>query len=82
MVMGLQLRFRQRLDLRTHLTLWISRETELFVIENYDHKEELRSRNELLTAERGSNSSKETCASPPSNPVSDSFFKKTVIPER
>ena len=41
----------------------ISRETERFVNENYDHKEELRSSSELLTAERGSISSKEICAS-------------------
>ena len=56
----------------------ISRETERF-----------GSINELLTAERGSNSSrktcalsgiKETCAGPPSNPVGDSLFEKTVIP--
>ena len=43
----------------------ISRETERFVNEIHDHKEELRSSDELLTAERGSNSSKEACASPP-----------------
>ena len=67
----------------------ISRETERFVSEIHDHKEELRSSNELLTADRGFNSSKETfafnniketCASPPSNPIGDSLFKKTVIP--
>ena len=67
----------------------ISRETERCVKEIHDHKEELRSSNELLTAERGSNSSqetgalnsiKETWASFPSNPVGDSLFKKTVIP--
>ena len=51
----------------------ISRETEHFVNEIHDHKEELRSSNKLLTAfqkserrelygeERGSNSIKETC---------------------
>ena len=65
----------------------ISKETERFVNEVHDHKEELRSSNELLTAEMGSNSSqetgalssiKETCASPPSNPIGVSLFKKTV----
>ena len=58
----------------------ISRETERFVNEIHDQKEELRSSNELLTAERGSNRSqetcalnsiKETCASLPSNPFGD-----------
>ena len=79
----------------------ISRETERFVNEIHDHKQELRSSNELLTAfqkserrepygeERGSNSiratcalnsNRETCANPLSNPISDSLFKKTVIP--
>ena len=53
-----------------------SRETERFVNETHDHKEGLRSRNELLTAERGSNSVKETCASSPSNLVGDSLIKK------
>ena len=52
-------------------------------------KKELRSSDELLTAEVGSNSSqetgtpdsiKETCASTPCNPIGDSLFKKTVIP--
>ena len=67
----------------------ISRETERFVNEIHDHKEELRSSNELLTVEKGSNSSqetgalngiKETFVNPPSNPMGDSFFRKTVIP--
>ena len=67
----------------------ISRETKRFVNEIHDHKEELRSSNELLTAERrfdgcketcALNSIKETCASPRSNPIGDSFFKKTVTP--
>ena len=52
----------------------VSRETECFVNEIHDHKEELRSSSELLTAfqksernephgeERGSNCVKETCA--------------------
>ena len=40
----------------------ISRETERFVNEIHDHKEELRSSNELFTAERESNSSQETGA--------------------
>ena len=62
----------------------ISRETERFVNEIHDHKEELRSSNELLTAfqkserrkpcgeERGS---KETCANPRSNPRKRSFLQ-------
>ena len=67
----------------------ISRETERFVNEIHDHEEELRSSKELLTAEEGSNSCQETgalnstkatCASPPSNPIGDSSFKKMVIP--
>ena len=67
----------------------VSRETKRFVNKIHDHKEELRSSNELLTAEKGSNRSQETGAlnsvkgtraSPPSNPSGDSLFKKTVIP--
>ena len=67
----------------------ISRETERFVNEINDHKDKPRSSNELLTAEKGSNSSQETgaltstiktCASRASNPIGDSLFKKTVIP--
>ena len=82
------MRFRQSLNLRTSSDV-ISRETERFVNEIHDHKEELRSSNELLTAERGSNSSKEicapksikeTCASPPSDPIGDYLFKKTITP--
>ena len=73
----------------------------VFVDEIHDHKKELRSSEELLTAcqksegkepcveEGGSNrtkepyaleGNKETCANPLSNPISDSLFKKTVIP--
>ena len=58
----------------------LSLETKRFANENHDHKEELRSSNELLTAERGSNRNKETCANPPSNPMGDSWFKETFIP--
>ena len=67
----------------------ISRDTECFVNGIHDHKEELRSSDEMFTSERGFNCSKETrapnsiketCASPPSNLVSDALFKKTVIP--
>ena len=68
----------------------ISRETQRFVHEIHDHKKELRSSSELLTAFRksegkepgvvgGSNGNKETCANPLSNPLSDSLCK-TVIP--
>ena len=70
----------------------ISTETERFVHEIHDHEEELRSSNELLTAERGSNRSEETCAlnsiketsaNPLSNPIIGYLFKKkkTVIPK-
>ena len=77
------------LILRTHLTLWSPEKQSVFVNEIHDHKEELRSSNELLTAEKGSNRSQETGAlnsvkgtraSPASNPIGDSLFKKTVIP--
>ena len=66
-----------------------SRETERFVNEIRDHKGELRSSGELLTAEKGSNRSqesgalnsiKETCASSPTNFVGDSLSKTTVLP--
>ena len=66
----------------------ISTETQRFLNETHDHKD-LRSSDELLTAERGSNGSKETCApnssndtaaSPPSNPFGGSLLKRTVIP--
>ena len=58
----------------------ISRETERVVTEIHDHKEELGSSNQLLTAERGNNSIKEICASPPSSPIGGCLKKKTVIP--
>ena len=59
----------------------ISTESERFVNEIHDDNEELRSSNELLAAEKGSNSSQETCASPPSNSFGVSLFKKTIILE-
>ena len=84
MNMGWKLRFCQLL---THLKLWHP-ERARFANEIHDHKEDVRSSNQLLTAAGTSNSSqetgalnsiKETCASTPFDPIGDSFFKKTVI---
>ena len=57
----------------------ISRETGRFVNEIHDHKERLRSSYELLTAEGGSDSSKETRASPPSNLFGDSLYNRSFL---
>ena len=57
--------------------------------EIHDHKEELRSSNDLLAAfqrsepqveERESNSITTTCAEPLSDPIDNSLFTKTVVP--
>ena len=71
----------------------ISRETERFVNEIHDHKEELRSSHELLTElqgsgssesyeeRKGSSSNKETCASPFSNPPQRaSLYTQRTVP--
>ena len=75
------MRFHQLQVQWTHLTLLYPEKQERFVNEIHDHKEELRSSNELLTELQGSgrsesygerkgrtSSNKETCASPFSNP--------------
>ena len=63
----------------------IPRETKRFVNEIHDHKEEFRSSNELLTTEKGYNSSKkngapnsikESCTSAPSNLIGDRSERK------
>ena len=71
----------------------ISRETERFVNEFHDHKEELRSSNKLLAElqgsgrcesyeeRKGSSSTKETCASPFSNPPqrASMYTQRTIL---
>ena len=65
----------------------ISRETKRFVNQIHDHMQELRSSNELLTAERGSNSKetcalnsiKETWASFPSNLIGAGFADTKIV---